>query len=177
MPWSNTTIRSDAARRTGIIRNPIYVGRILYGRTHFSIDPDTDSRLSRPAASVDDVVEVEAPELRIVDKELWDAVQARLAANAWTIEPDNEGRAMNRAHRKQFVLSGLLVCACCGKPYSIMGRDRYGCSTRKNKGACANDVTEARLAAAEATPAPDILTLPNFAEAYAAQGIPPPRTA
>jgi hypothetical protein len=46
MPWSNTTIRGDRARMTGIIRNPIYVGRILYGRTRFSIDPDTDSRVA-----------------------------------------------------------------------------------------------------------------------------------
>ncbi len=141
MPWSNTTIRGDRARMTGIIRNPIYVGRILYGRTRFSIDPDTDTRKSSPAKSTDDIIEHESPELRIIDQDLWEAVQARLDSTAWTIKRDNKGRAMNRAHRKQFLLSGLLICGCCGKPYAIMAKDRYGCSTRKNKGTCDNAVT------------------------------------
>lgn len=141
MPWGNTTIRGDRARMTGIIRNPIYVGRILYGRTRFSIDPDTDTRKSRPASEPDEIVEREVPELRIINQDLWDDVQARLDNAAWTIARDNSGRAMNRAHRKQYVLSGLLVCACCEKPYAIMGKDRYGCSTRKNKGTCDNKQT------------------------------------
>ncbi len=126
---------------TGIIRNPIYVGRILYGRTKFSIDPDTDTRVSRPAKSADEIVEHESPELRIIDQGLWEAVQARLDSTAWTIERDNKGHAMNRAHRNEYLLSGLLICGCCGKSCAIMAMDRYGCSTRKNKGTCDNAVT------------------------------------
>jgi site-specific DNA recombinase len=53
MPWSNTTIRGDRARMTGIVRNPIYVGRILYGRTQFSIErtPGSRARPSLPTTS------------------------------------------------------------------------------------------------------------------------------
>jgi hypothetical protein len=45
---------------------------------------------------------------------------------------------LNRAHRRRFLLSGLLVCGCCGGGYTIVGLDRYGCATRRSKGTCSN---------------------------------------
>jgi site-specific DNA recombinase len=44
----------------------------------------------------------------------------------------------NRAHRRQFLLSGLLICGCCGGAYTITGKDRYACATRRSKGTCSN---------------------------------------
>jgi site-specific DNA recombinase len=142
--WLGTTIRGDAARQTGILRNRAYIGEIVYGRMTFSTDPRTGKRRSQLASSP--MVEA-APSLRIVDQPLWDRVQARLASIARTMARDAEtGQALNRAHRKQYVLSGLLRCGCCHGTYAIMGRDRYGCSTRKNTAGCANDVTITRQA-------------------------------
>ena len=85
------------------------------------------------------------PELRIVDDELWQAVKARQDALRFTRGRDEAGNALNRAHRRRFLLSGLLVCGVCGGGYTIMGKDRYGCAAHRSKGTCANDRTIGRL--------------------------------
>jgi site-specific DNA recombinase len=54
---------------------------------------------------------------------------------------EETGAALNRAHRRQFLLSGLLVCGCCGGTYTVMAKDRYGCATRRAKGTCDNGHT------------------------------------
>jgi site-specific DNA recombinase len=51
---------------------------------------------------------------------------------------DADGNALNRAHRRQHLLSGLLECGCCGGRYIIIVPERYGCSTRRSKGTCDN---------------------------------------
>ena len=52
----------------------------------------------------------------------------------------------NRAHRRKFLLSGLLTCGACGGPYTIVGKDRYACATRRAKGTCSNDISITRQA-------------------------------
>jgi hypothetical protein len=54
------------------------------------------------------------------------------------IKRDEHGNALNRAHRRRFLLSGLLACGSCGGAYTIVGQDRYGCATRRSKGTCSN---------------------------------------
>jgi site-specific DNA recombinase len=51
------------------------------------------------------------------------------------------GQPSNRTHRREFLLSGLLICDCCGGGYTILGKDRYGCATRRAKGTCTNGRT------------------------------------
>jgi hypothetical protein len=48
------------------------------------------------------------------------------------------GNALNRVHRRHFLLSGLLICGACGGGYTIVGRDRYGCAAHRSKGICTN---------------------------------------
>jgi hypothetical protein len=55
-----------------------------------------------------------------------------------------EGNPLNETHRPRFLLSGLLRCGCCGGAYAIVARDRYACSTRKQKGTCNNRLTISR---------------------------------
>jgi Skp family chaperone for outer membrane proteins len=84
---------------------------------------------------------VEVPELRIVDNDLWDAVKARQRELSFEIRRDDSGNALNRAHRRKFLLSGLLKCGCCGGDFTILAQDRYGCATRRSKGTCNNNAT------------------------------------
>jgi hypothetical protein len=79
------------------------------------------------------------PELRIVDDHLWGQVKARQAEVRLEMR-DAAGNALNKAHRAQFLLSGLLRCGSCGGPYTVMARDRYGCATRRGQGRCTNKV-------------------------------------
>lgn len=84
------------------------------------------------------------PELRILDDALWNAVKARQEQAAREMTRDAAGNALNRVHRRKFLLSGLLHCGCCGAPYTVMAQDRYGCAGRLNRGTCTNTNTVSR---------------------------------
>src|SRR5262249_27422082 len=43
-PWSDTTIRGHALRGTGILRNELYVGRLVWNRQRYVKDPRTGKR-------------------------------------------------------------------------------------------------------------------------------------
>lgn len=80
----------------------------------------------------------EVPHLRIIEDALWARVKARQSVVRIERGRDPNGNALNRAHRRQFLLSGLLTCGCCGGAYTITGKDRYACATRRSKGTCSN---------------------------------------
>jgi site-specific DNA recombinase len=61
--------------------------------------------------------------------------------STFEIRRDDSGNALNRAHRRKFLLSGLLKCGCCGGDFTILAQDRYGCATRRSKGTCNNSAT------------------------------------
>jgi site-specific DNA recombinase len=136
-PWGDTTIRGQADRGTGVLNNALYVGRLEWNRCSYIKDPRTGKRVARPNPR-DKWEIVEVPQLRIVGDELWKRVNARQQQLRFEIGRDKQGNALNRIHRRRFLLSGLLVCGCCGGGYTIVGPDRYGCATRRSKGICAN---------------------------------------
>ncbi|MBL0425419.1 recombinase zinc beta ribbon domain-containing protein [Ramlibacter alkalitolerans] len=92
---------------------------------------------------------VSAPELRIIDDDLFAAVQGRLARTAQKGDAIRKALA-NPAARSgadgKYILTGLLRCGVCGGPVSSTGRDRFGCSARHNRGtsACSNAVKFSR---------------------------------
>lgn len=59
------------------------------------------------------------------------------------------GNPLNATHRPRSLLSGLLVCGCCGGPYALRGQDRFGCSTHIMNGFCANSRSITRIALEE----------------------------
>jgi DNA invertase Pin-like site-specific DNA recombinase len=142
-PWGDTTIRGQAERATGILNNALYVGRLEWNRCSYVKDPRTGKRVARPNPR--DKWEISAvPQLRVIDDALWDRVKARQQDFRFEISRDASGNALNRAHRRRFLLSGLLVCGSCGGGYTIIGPDRYGCATRRSKGTCSNALVIAR---------------------------------
>ncbi len=141
-PWIDTTIRGQVDRGTGLLNNTLYIGRLSWNRCSYVKDPRTGRRVAR-VNSRDQREETEIPVLRIIDQALWDAVKAR-QADARIEMRDTAGNALNQSHRPQFLLSGLLTCGCCGGGYTITGKDRYGCATRRGKGTCDNGHTITR---------------------------------
>ena len=95
-------------------------------------------------------VKVDVPELRIIDDDLWQAVKERQAALAKayakqiTASRNVIAKALNATHRPRTLLSGLLVCGCCGGSYARRGQDRYACMTHIRSGGCTNRRTIAR---------------------------------
>jgi DNA invertase Pin-like site-specific DNA recombinase len=136
-PWGDTTIRGQVDRATGILNNALYVGRLEWNRCSYQKNPMTGKRVARPNPREKWEI-AEVPELRIVDQALWDRVKARQQEVRIEMARDADGNALNRAHRRQFLLSGLLECGCCGGSYAVLTPGRYGCSTRRSKGTCSN---------------------------------------
>jgi hypothetical protein len=118
-------------------------GRLERNRCSYVKNPRTGKRIARPN-SRDSWDVIELLELRIVDEDLWNRVKARLKALGFDMQLYEEGRPLNRAHRRRFLLSGLLKCGLCRGGYTIVAKDRYGCTTHRTKGTCSNGATVTR---------------------------------
>ncbi|MFC3692669.1 recombinase family protein [Chenggangzhangella methanolivorans] len=131
--WNASTINGSGTRGHGILRNPLYDGRIVWNRVRMVKDPSNGKRVSRPN-DAGQHQEALAEELRIIEHDLFEAVQARKAATG--------GEAARRAPKTPRVLSGLLRCSCCGGGMTLVGTDRSGprvmCSTRRESSSCEN---------------------------------------
>ncbi|WP_409530006.1 recombinase family protein [Shinella zoogloeoides] len=139
--WSPSALYGNKDRGAGILRNPIYVGRLIWNKNQMVKDPDTGKRVSRPNPP-SEWQRADVPELRIIPDELFDAVQAQLAARSHTQRKDNVG-AQRRPVR---LLSGLLKCGACGAGMSVQGPDKSGkvrlrCSAHKNSRSCPDPKT------------------------------------
>ena len=136
--WRNTTIRGHAERGTGILRNELYVGRLVWNRMRYAKDPATGKRISRVNPRTAWVVE-DVPHLAIVEPELWGRVQSRLGLVREECGANNPDRPRfwenRRAHH---LLSGKTVCAVCGGAVTNIGRDYLACATSRKQGTCTN---------------------------------------
>jgi site-specific DNA recombinase len=136
--WRDTTIRGHAARGSGILRNELYVGRLIWNRMRFIKDPATGKRVSRPNPRETWIVE-EVPQLRIIDAALWERVQTRLAGireSSGANAPDRERWWEQR--RARHLVSGKCVCGICGGTFTNIGRDYLACSAARKQGTCTN---------------------------------------
>jgi len=130
--WNASTINGNKARRNGVLHNELYIGYLIYNRQTFRKDPDTGKRVARPNPREEWAV-AEVPELRIIDDDLWEGTRA--IKNALARRPTHHRRRPKR------LLSGLVFCGVCGGGYTVLGLDRFGCSTYREKGTCTNKRT------------------------------------
>ncbi|WP_346327410.1 recombinase family protein [Iodidimonas sp. SYSU 1G8] len=142
-PWRDTTIRGQVDRGTGILNNPLYIGQLVWNRCSYVKDPRTGKRVARvnpPSAWETTPV----PELAIIEPTLWEKTRQRQQLVSQEMGRDPQGNPLNRAHRRKFLLSGLVRCGVCGSGFTITGQDRYGCATRRSSGTCTNSLTIGR---------------------------------
>lgn len=125
--WNASSLVGSPKRRNGLLNNEIYRGTIVYNRQRFLKDPTTGKRVSRVNPE-SEWLRQEVPELRIVDEEVWQAVQ-RLRESRSTPH-------FYHQRRPQRLFSGLIYCGCCGAKYNIAMRDYMRCSARVNSGTC-----------------------------------------
>jgi site-specific DNA recombinase len=130
-PWNASTINGSRQRRNGILNNELYLGRINYNRQRFVKDPETGKRCSRPNPE-HEWVTTGVPHLRIVDDATWEQVQA--------IKARYSSKAGNRRQTKKRLLTGLVKCGCCGGSMTIINRERYYCSAKRECGTCESTV-------------------------------------
>lgn len=146
MHGGDTSIRGHASRGTGIVNNELYTGVLVWNRLRFVKDPSTGKRVSRinPESAW---IRTEVAHLRIADDALWNAARARQKQIAAIFGPNpantREGR-MKRVHlanRPVHLLSGLLICGCCGGKIGIITPNRYACLNHHRRGTCDNNRT------------------------------------
>jgi site-specific DNA recombinase len=125
--WNASTINGSRQRKNGILNNELYLGRITYNRQRFVKDPDTGKRLSRVNPEHLWIIK-EVPPLRIIDDAVWNASQALRARYS--------SQAGNKRQTKKRLLSGLVRCGGCGGAMTIINRERYSCSARRERGTC-----------------------------------------
>jgi site-specific DNA recombinase len=136
--WLDTTIRGHAIRGTGILRNELYIGKLIWNRLRYAKDPDTGRRLSRLNPKSEWVVE-DVPMLRIIEQDLWERVAARLADVR--SHPAVAKRMKSRfweCRRPKHFTTGRVICGGCGKPMAVIGKDYLGCNHARRRGTCPN---------------------------------------
>jgi DNA invertase Pin-like site-specific DNA recombinase len=126
--WSYGAIHGDPTKGLGILNQEKYIGRLIWNRTTWPRDPERDGKQVRRELPHEEWVIQEAPALRIVPQELWEAVKARQAQRSSRLRQVAAVPATPR------LLSGLLVCGRCGARYVLRGRQTYCCASRQNRG-------------------------------------------
>lgn len=129
--WNASTIRGDPKKLVGILNNPLDGGKLVWGRREWRKNPDSDRRERRyRLRDTKDWIEIDIPNLRIVDDELLDLVRAEIASRRRvSTKPSNRARHL---------LSGLICCSECGGSYTLAGKDYYRCSRNRERGTCEN---------------------------------------
>ncbi|MGC1713655.1 MAG: recombinase family protein [Xanthobacteraceae bacterium] len=79
--WRASTLHGHAKRKTGILQNELYCGRLIWNRTCFVRNPDTGNRISRNNPQ-SEWQRSDAPHLRIIDDDLFDQAQRVRASRA-----------------------------------------------------------------------------------------------
>ncbi len=137
-PWQDTTIRGHATRRTGLLRNDLYSGRLVWNKQHFVKDPHTGKRLARPNPQDQWIIKA-VPDLRIVDDALWHRVQERLDSIRSSAPVSKARKTRFWEHRRErHLLTGLLHCSTCGSPLASVGKDYLACGRARRTGTCNN---------------------------------------
>ena len=148
--WAGTAIRE-------MLRRELYRGVVVWNRSEKIVKGGTKKQRTRPET---EWLKLEAPELRIVSEELWEAVEKRRQQAATTFPRRRSGgkllgRPAGIDGESPYLLTGFAVCAVCNRAIGgstqlhgngpASGRRRvtfYHCVTRRKRGdcICSNDV-------------------------------------
>jgi site-specific DNA recombinase len=137
--WAPTAVRE-------ILLRPLYRGEIVWNQKRKRDRWGVKRYLDRPEG---EWIQVDAPELRIVAEDLWQAAHRRLDAARQIYAAG--ARVTDRPAQEKYLLSGIARCATCGGSLVAFTRDYkragqrgrfYGCNYNHKRGAkvCANRI-------------------------------------
>ena len=84
-------------------------------------------RIARPNPE-DQWIKTEVAHLRIIDDRLWEAAQI--------LKSRYSSQTGNKRQTRKRLLSGLVKCGACGGSMTIVNRERYSCSAKRERGTC-----------------------------------------
>jgi hypothetical protein len=127
--WSASVLHGDLRHATGLLNNPVYIGRVIWNRRQWVVDPETNRRTPklRPES---EWIETAQPALRIVAQPVWEAAQVRRRGQ--------QQRQVRLGRGPKFLLSGLLTCGVCGANFVKADYYRYVCASHLNRQTCPN---------------------------------------
>ncbi len=119
-----------------MLQNQKYIGNFIFNRSEWIKNPSTGRRAYRWRPPEQWEVR-QSEDLRIIDEDLWAAVQHRSRTRKRLFA---HGRS-----RTAHLLSGLLFCEMCGACLSVVGRNHYGCRSHAESGICPNPIRIHRI--------------------------------
>jgi site-specific DNA recombinase len=128
--WRLTTIAGDRQRQNGILQNRLYAGVLVHNRTRKVTDPKSRKQRIRPNPE-SEWISMPVPELRIIDDELWEAVQSK--------RNQHSGSRPECQRRPKHLLSGLAVCGICGGGWTVVGNGYWACGRYRDGRGCTNN--------------------------------------
>lgn len=100
----------------GVLDNPVYVGKIVYGRSKTEKVDGTRNEYRR--VKQDEYSEYDGKHEAIITEELWQQARAKRGMNAFKRE---KRYSLEHAH----ILSGIVRCPVCGAPmYGVVNRKK-----------------------------------------------------
>ena len=139
--WCPTAIREMLYRE-------LYAGRFIWNSSRFVKVPGTNKRVRRARPKSEWHI-IERDDLRIIEPELWDAVQGRLMRLKTSYASHQRPGLLSRSSTSKYIFSGLLKCGECGGNLVIVTHTgpggqyrKYGCSRHFYRGACSNNLLE-----------------------------------
>ena len=120
--WNATTINGYSKRGSGILHNQLYAGLIVWNKNHKLLNPYTGKRVGRPNDAAERHVS-EAEQLRIIDQDMWKAVQALKAAKA---VPGRNSIAVRFISSSASYAAGVVAPACRSRTATTMARSGSG---------------------------------------------------
>ena len=137
--WAGTAVRE-------MLRRPLYIGKVVWGRSRRDGTARGRNGHREPPITVD------RPDLRIIDQELWEAVQSFNRERSTAYLSRTGGQLYGRPARSRdakYVLSGTLQCGVCGgamvvgkRIYKPRTQSYYTCSYHVKRGStiCPNAI-------------------------------------
>ena len=129
--WNPTTLSGDPSMGEGILNNETYVGRQIFNRRKWIEVPNDNRSFSRrPRLNPEgEWIVRDEPHLRIVEQELWDQVKVRQQAQREARDQRFRltGRKLAGGREAGHLLSGLVECGKCGRPFIGSGGGRWRC--------------------------------------------------
>lgn len=124
--WRPGALLGNRHGGLGILRNPIYIGEYHFRKTSRR---RRKGRMKMRFTDQSERMITQHPELAIIDQDLWDRNQARLA--------ENIDRPFHTKRKVEYVFTGKVSCGVCGSS-CIVSDGKYVCTGRQQKGICIN---------------------------------------
>ena len=124
--WRPGALLGNRNGGLGLLRNPIYIGEYQFRKTSRR---RRKGRMKTRFTPHSERMITQHPELAIVDQDLWDRNQARLA--------ENFDRPFHTKRKVEYVFTGKVHCGVC-QSTCIVSDGKYVCTGRQQKGICSN---------------------------------------